>query len=386
LAKKDYYEILGLDKNASTDEMKKAYRKLAKKYHPDVDPGNKSNEAKFKEVSEAYAVLSDSEKRKLYDQIGHSAFDGSAGSRYNTSDFDFSSIFESIFGEDSFGGFGDIFGNSRHSQRTNNVLIGEDIHAQVQINFEEAVFGCEKDISIYANETCSACNGTGAKPGTRAETCSKCGGSGQVRITQKTFLGSMVSIQTCNLCHGSGKIIREKCSKCNGAKRIKKQKNMKINIPKGIDNSQTIKISGKGSSGINGGHSGNLLVTVYVKSHKYFTRRDLNLYLDLPIEYAQAALGDEVEIQTLYGVEKVKIKPGTQSGTIINLKNKGVPSLGNNYKIGDLVLKIVISVPTFLSDKQKNLLKEFSRELEKEVLDKKTSFFEKLKNSFKHNK
>jgi molecular chaperone DnaJ len=357
---------------------------LAKKYHPDVEPGNKNNEAKFKEVSEAYAVLSDPEKRKLYDQVGHSAFDGSAGSYYNASDFDFNSIFESIFGGNGFDGFSDLFGSGSRSSNFSSALVGEDVHTQIQIDFEEAIFGTKKNITVFVNETCSMCKGTGAKPGTKAETCTSCGGTGQIKITQRTFLGSMMSIQTCNVCHGAGKIIREKCSKCNGLKRVKEKKDLEVNIPRGIDNSQTIKISGKGSSGINGGRSGDLLITIYVRPHKYFVRRNLDLYLDLPIEFHQAVLGDEIEIHTIYGAEKIKIKPGTQSNTIITVKNKGVPSLGNSYKIGDLILKIIISIPNLINDKQKNLLKEFAKESEDGEKNKKLSFFEKLKNSFKN--
>jgi len=372
MAKKDYYASLGLSKSASEDEIKKAYRKLAKKYHPDANPGDKNAEAKFKEVSEAYAVLGDSEKRATYDQFGESAFSGAEGSRYNANDFDINDIFSSF--AQNFGGFEDFFGSRSNRSR---VYTGASIQTNIQIEFEEAIFGTKKNINIALHETCDKCRGSGARPGTFPENCKRCGGTGQIHVHQQTMFGSMTSIQTCSTCHGEGKVIRELCPSCHGSGLVRKNKTLEIEIPRGINTGQTIRISGKGEAGRNNGPHGDLLVTIHVKPHKYFIRKDYDLYLDVPIEYIQAVLGDEIEIHTLYGSEKIKIKPGTQSGTIITLKNKGVPRVNNNRLIGDLILKFNISVPTVISDKQKKLLLDFAREANSH--DQKKSFFDKLK-------
>lgn len=382
---KDYYKSLGIDKNASADEIKSAYRKLAKKYHPDANPGDKNAEAKFKEVSEAYAVLSDPQKRATYDQVGSSAFDGSQGSAYNAADFDFSEIFKSAFGG-GFGGFEDLFGDffGGGSSRANSAVKGNNVFAQVQIDLLEAIFGCKKIINIYLDCICDNCRGTGAKPGTFPENCKKCGGSGRIHIQRQSMFGSIsIQMSTCNVCHGTGKVIREKCQKCNGTGTRKQEKKLEIDIPKGIANDQTIRIANKGGAGKNGGPNGDLLVTVYVKPHKYFVRKGDDLYLDVPIEFIQAVLGDEIEIQTVYGPEKIKIKPGTQSGTVFTLKNKGVPNVQNNRMIGNLILKLSVNVPTNISDKQKKLLKEFY-ENSFDTKDKKKSFFDMLKDTFKN--
>lgn len=382
---KDYYKSLGIDKNASADEIKSAYRKLAKKYHPDANPGDKNAEAKFKEVSEAYAVLSDPQKRATYDQVGSSAFDGSQGSAYNAADFDFSEIFKSAFGG-GFGGFEDLFGDffGGGSSRANSAVKGNNVFAQVQIDLLEAIFGCKKIINIYLDCICDNCRGTGAKPGTFPENCKKCGGSGRIHIQRQSMFGSIsIQMSTCNVCHGTGKVIREKCQKCNGTGTRKQEKKLEIDIPKGIANDQTIRIANKGGAGKNGGPNGDLLVTVYVKPHKYFVRKGDDLYLDVPIEFIQAVLGDEIEIQTVYGPEKIKIKPGTQSGTVFTLKNKGVPNVQNNRMIGNLILKLNVNVPTNISDKQKKLLKEFY-ENSFDTKDKKKSFFDMLKDTFKN--
>lgn len=382
---KDYYKSLGIDKNASADEIKSAYRKLAKKYHPDANPGDKNAEAKFKEVSEAYAVLSDPQKRATYDQVGSSAFDGSQGSAYNAADFDFSEIFKSAFGG-GFGGFEDLFGDffGGGSSRANSAVKGNNVFAQVQIDLLEAIFGCKKIINIYLDCICDHCRGTGAKPGTFPENCKKCGGSGRIHIQRQSMFGSIsIQMSTCNVCHGTGKVIREKCQKCNGTGTRKQEKKLEIDIPKGIANDQTIRIANKGGAGKNGGPNGDLLVTVYVKPHKYFVRKGDDLYLDVPIEFIQAVLGDEIEIQTVYGPEKIKIKPGTQSGTVFTLKNKGVPNVQNNRMIGNLILKLNVNVPTNISDKQKKLLKEFY-ENSFDTKDKKKSFFDMLKDTFKN--
>ncbi len=382
---KDYYKSLGVEKNASSDEIKSAYRKLAKKYHPDVNPGDKNAEAKFKEVSEAYAVLSDPQKRATYDHLGSSAFDGSQGSAYNAADFDFSEIFKSAFGG-GFGGFEDLFGDffGGSSSRNNSAVRGSNVFAQVQIDLLEAIFGCKKIINVSLDCMCDNCRGTGAKPGTFPENCRKCGGSGRIHIQRQSMFGSIsIQMSTCNVCNGTGKVIREKCQKCRGAGTIRQEKKLEIDIPKGIANDQTIRISNKGGAGKNGGPNGDLLVTVYVKPHKYFIRKGDDLYLDVPIEFIQAVLGDEIEIQTVYGPEKIKIKPGTQSGTVFTLKNKGVPNVQNNRIIGNLILKLNVHVPTNVSDRQKKLLKEFFAD-NSDSKDKKKSFFDMLKDTFKN--
>ena len=375
--KRDYYESLGLDRNASDEQIKKAYRQLAKKYHPDANPGDKQAEAKFKEIGEAYAVLSDPQKRATYDRLGHSAFDGSAGSAYNAADFDVNDIFESFFG--NFGGFGDIFGN--RSSR-NHAYPGADIQTNIQIDFEESIFGTKKNIRISLYDTCDNCKGTGAKPGTIPENCRQCGGTGQIRVHQQTMFGTMTSIQTCNVCHGEGKVIKQKCPKCYGSGRIKLDKTLEVEIPKGISNGQTIRIAGKGEAGKNGGRKGDLLVTVYVKPHKFFIRKNDDLYLDVPIDFIQAVLGADLDIHTVYGPEKVKIKPGTQSGTLITLKGKGVPNVNNNRMVGDLILTLNVAVPTSISDTQKQLLIAFAKEANSST-EKKKSFFDKLRDTFK---
>ena len=385
---KDYYKSLGVDKNATADDIKSAYRKLAKKYHPDANPGDKNAEAKFKEVSEAYAVLSDPQKRATYDQVGSSAFDGSQGSAYNAADFDFSEIFKSAFGGGfgGFGGFEDIFGDffGGSSSKANSAVKGNNVFAQVQIELLEAIFGCKKIINISLDCVCDNCRGTGAKPGTFPENCKKCGGSGRMHIQRQSMFGSIsIQMSTCNVCRGTGKVIREKCQKCHGTGTIKQEKKLEIDIPKGIANDQTIRIANKGGAGRNGGPNGDLLVTVYVKPHKYFVRKGDDLYLDVPIEFIQAVLGDEIEIQTVYGPEKIKIKPGTQSGTIFTLKNKGVPNVQNNRVVGDLILKLIVHVPTNVSDKQKKLLKEFFAD-NINSNEKKKSFFDMLRDTFKN--
>jgi molecular chaperone DnaJ len=371
MPKKDYYESLGLNKNATDDDIKKAYRKLAKKFHPDANPGNKEAEVRFKEVSEAYAVLIDHEKRAMYDQVGHAAFDNSAGAGGGTySDFDASSIFESFFG-----GFDSIFSGGRRSSNNR----GANVQTNIQIEFEESIFGTKKTITVNLYDICDKCNGTGARAGSSVETCRRCGGTGQVRIHQQTMFGSMTSIQTCDVCHGEGKVIKERCMNCNGTGRVRKTKTLEIDVPKGINSGQTIRISGKGEAGKNGAPNGDLLVTVHVKPHKYFIRKDYDLYLDVPIDYAQAVLGDDLDIHTLYGSEKIRIKPGTQTGTVVTLRNKGVPHVDNNRIIGDLLLKLNISVPTNISEKQKKLLQEFTNDFESSTSNKKKTFFDKLK-------
>ncbi|MCI5935977.1 MAG: molecular chaperone DnaJ, partial [Lachnospiraceae bacterium] len=311
--KRDYYEVLGVDKSASEADIKKAYRVLAKKYHPDANPGDKEAEAKFKEASEAYAILSDADKRRQYDQFGHAAFEGGAG---GAGGFDFTNMdMGDIFG--SFGDiFGDLFGGGFGGRRPNNgPQKGANVRTQVRITFEEAVFGCKKEIDMVLKDECPSCHGSGAKAGSSPETCPKCGGKGQVRYTQQSLFGVVQNIATCPDCNGSGKIVKDKCPNCHGSGYLSNRKKIEVSIPAGIDNGQSVRIREKGEPGINGGPRGDLLVEVIVSSHPTLQRRDMDLYSTAPISYAQAALGGEVRIKTVDGEVLYDVKPGTQTDT-----------------------------------------------------------------------
>ena len=351
--KRDYYEVLGVDRGADDATIKKAYRKLAKQYHPDSNPGDAEAEKKFKEASEAYAILSDSEKRAQYDQFGHAAFEqGGPGA----GGFDFSGMdFGDMFG-DIFEGF---FGGGSRRQQYNGPSKGANLRAVVRITFEEAIFGCEKELEIVLKDECTTCNGTGAKPGTSPETCSKCGGKGKVVFTQQSIFGAMQNVQTCPDCGGKGKVIKEKCSDCRGTGYVANKKRIKVTIPAGIDNGQSVRIREKGEPGINGGPRGDLLVEVSVSRHHIFQRQDMNIYSTANISFAQAALGGEVRIPTVDGDIIYEVKPGTQTDTRIRLKGKGVPSLRNKNVRGDHYVTLVVSVPTTLSAEAKEALRAF---------------------------
>ncbi len=359
--KRDYYEILGVDKNADEAAIKKAYRALAKKYHPDMNPGDKDAEAKFKEASEAYAVLSDAEKRRQYDQYGHAAFGGGgAGGGF---DFNFSGDMSDIFGDI----FGDFFSGGRSRRSSNGPMKGANLRTSVRIKFEEAVFGCEKEIEITLKDECPKCHGTGAKEGTQPVTCSKCGGKGQVMYTQQSLFGAMRSVQTCPDCHGTGKIVRDKCPDCAGSGYISSRKKIQVTIPAGIDDGQSIRIAGKGEPGANGGQRGDLLVEVNVMRHPIFQRQDYNLYSTAPISFVQAALGGDVRISTIDGDVLFPIKAGTQTDTKIRLKGKGVPSLRNKNLRGDQYVTLVVQVPEKLSAAQKEALLAFDKTMNGEA-------------------
>lgn len=386
--KRDYYEVLGVEKNADEAELKKAYRKLARKYHPDANPGNKEAEAKFKEAAEAYAVLSDPEKRRQYDQFGHAAFDQTAGGG-GFGGFDFNSAdMGDIFGDI----FGDLFGGGRSRRADNGPRRGASLRARVNVTFEEAVFGCEKELEITLKDECRNCHGTGAKPGTSPVTCPKCHGEGQIVYTQQTMLGMMRNVQTCPDCRGTGKIIKEKCPDCYGTGYTSSRKKIKVSVPAGIDSGQSIRIREKGEPGINGGPRGDLLVEVNVASHPIFQRQDFNIFSTAPISYAQAALGGEILIDTVDGKVAYEVKPGTQTDTRIRLKGKGVPSLRNKTLRGDHYVTLVVQVPTNLNAEAKEALRQFD-ELSGNSLNsakseqdhgekKKKSFKEKLKEVF----
>ena len=351
--KRDYYEVLGVDKNADEAAIKKAYRGLAKKYHPDMNPGDKNAEAKFKEASEAYAVLSDPDKRKQYDQFGHAAFDGPGG---GAGGFDFNSMdFGDIFGDI----FGDFFGGRTSRASRNGPMKGANLRTSVRISFEEAVFGCDKEIELTLKDPCKTCNGTGAKPGTSPVTCSKCGGKGQVVFTQQSLFGTVRNVQTCPDCQGTGKVIKDKCPDCHGTGYTASRKKLSVTIPAGIDNGQMVRLREKGEPGRNGGPRGDLLVEAVVSRHPIFQRQDYNIYSTAPISYAQAALGGDVLIDTVDGKVVYTVKPGTQTDSKIRLKGKGVPSLQNKDVRGDHYVTLVVQVPTGLTSSAKDLLKQF---------------------------
>ena len=351
--KRDYYEVLGVSKTASDDEIKKAFRTLAKKYHPDMHPGDKECEEKFKEAQEAYAVLSDAEKRKQYDQFGHAAFDGTGG---GAGGFDFSGMdMGDIFGDL----FGDFFGGGSRRRTNDGPMKGSNLRTSVRITFEEAIFGCEKEIEMVLKDECHTCHGTGAKPGTTPETCPKCGGKGKVVFTQQSFFGTVQNVQTCPDCGGSGKIIKDKCPDCRGTGYIASKKKIQVSIPAGIDNGQSVRIREKGEPGINGGPRGDLLVEVVVSRHPTLQRQDMNIYSTAQISFAQAALGGEIRIHTVDGDVLYEVKPGTQTNTRIRLKGKGVPSLRNKSLRGDHYVDLVVQTPTGLSADAKEALRQF---------------------------
>ncbi|WP_343209253.1 molecular chaperone DnaJ [Anaerolentibacter hominis] len=356
--KRDYYEVLGVDRSATEADLKKAYRALAKKYHPDINPGDKEAEAKFKEASEAYAVLSDPDKRKQYDQFGHAAFDQGAGGAggFDFSGFDFSDIFGDLFGG---GGFGDFFGGGRSAGRRNGPMKGQNVRTSVRITFEEAVSGTEKELDLNLKEECETCHGTGAKPGTSPETCPKCGGKGQVVMTQQSIFGMVRNVSTCPDCHGTGKIVRDKCPDCYGTGYKTNRKKIQVSIPAGIDNGQSIRIRGKGEPGINGGEQGDLLVDVTVSRHPVFQRQDYDIYSTAPISFATAALGGDIRINTVDGDVIYTVKPGTQTDTRVRLRGKGVPTLRNKQVRGDHYVTLVVTVPTKMTKEQQDLLRQY---------------------------
>ena len=352
--KRDYYEVLGVEKNADDAAIKKAYRVLAKKYHPDMNPGDAEAEKKFKEASEAYAVLSDPDKRKQYDQFGHAAFEGGAG---GAGGFDFSGMdFEDLFG-DIFGSF--FGGGSRSRANSNGPMKGANLRTSVRITFEEAVFGCNKEIELTVKETCKTCNGSGAKPGTSPETCKRCGGKGQTVVTESAFFGITRSVKICPDCQGTGKVIKDKCSDCYGSGYISMKKRYSVDIPAGIDNGQSTRMPGLGEPGINGGPRGDVLIEVIVGRHPIFQRQEFDIYSTVPVSFAVAALGGEILIETVDGKVIYDVKPGTQTDTRVRLRGKGVPSWRDKNVRGDHYVTLVVQVPDKLKPEAKELLRQF---------------------------
>ena len=383
--KRDYYEVLGIPKTATEAEIKKAFRTTAKKYHPDMHPGDKECEEKFKEAQEAYAVLSDPDKRRQYDQFGHAAFDGSAG---GAGGFDFSGMdMGDIFGDI----FGDFFRGGSRRGPSNGPAKGANVRLSVRITFEEAVFGCSKELEFSYKEECSTCHGTGAKPGTSPETCSKCGGKGKVVYSQQSLFGMMQNVQTCPDCQGSGKVVKEKCTNCRGTGYIAKKVKKTVEIPAGIDNGQCVRVRDYGEPGVNGGPRGDLLVEVIVARNPAFERQDMNIFSNASISFGIAALGGDVRIKTVDGDIIYTVAPGTQSGTRIRLKGKGVPSLRNKAVRGDHYVTLIVNTPTGLSKEAKDALKRFDEltggSLTKEGgaatagKEKKKGFMDKIKES-----
>lgn len=364
--KRDYYEVLGVDKNADDAAIKKAYRQLAKKYHPDANPGNKDAEAKFKEAGEAYAVLSDPEKRAAYDKYGHAAFDpNSAAGRasgfggFDFGGMDFTDIFSDLFGFGggfSRGGFSSYGGNATAARR------GADVRALVRISFMEAVKGCEKEVEINYKETCSSCGGSGARKGTSPETCPRCGGRGKVTVTQNNpFFGQMQTVTTCPDCQGKGTIIKEKCHDCRGTGYIQTKKKLKVSIPAGIDDGQAIRLSGVGEPGSNGGPRGDLLVEVAVSEDPKFKRQGNTIFTTVSVPFSKMVLGGPIHINTVDGMIEYQIKPGTPTDTKVRFKGKGVPYVNNKNVRGDQYVTLMVNVPTTLNGEQKEALRKFSK-------------------------
>lgn len=376
MSKRDYYEVLGVDKGASKEEMKKAYRKLSKKYHPDI---NKEADAadKFKEVKEAYEVLSDDQKRAQYDRFGHTdpnqGFGGGGAGDFGGGFGGFEDIFNTFFGGGGGGG---------RRRDPNAPRAGADLQYTMTLSFEEAVFGKDTEIEIPREEECDTCHGSGAKQGTKVETCSHCQGSGQLNVEQNTPFGRIVNRRVCHHCNGTGKQIKDKCRTCGGDGKVQKRRKISVKIPAGIDDGQQLRVSGQGEPGINGGPAGDLYVVFHVRNHDFFERNGDDVYCEMPITFAQAALGDEIEVPTLHGKVKLKVPGGTQTGTRFRVKGKGVPNV-RGYGTGDQHVLIKVVTPSKLTEKQKQLLREFA-DISGQVPDEQhESFFDKVKKAFK---
>lgn len=380
---KDYYKVLGVSKSADDKEIKKAYRKLAMKYHPDKNPDDKEAEEKFKEINEAYEVLSDSEKRNIYDQYGADAVNGQGGFGGGAGGFsgagfeDIFDMFGDVFGGGGFGGFGGFSGSSQRR----GPMRGADIRQAVTIDFEEAAFGKKVSIKVNRNEECDTCHGTGSKPGTSKKTCTTCHGSGSVRDVKKTPFGNIATQRACPTCGGTGEIIEDPCNKCGGSGSVRKTKTIEVDIPAGIDDGQMIKLSGQGEFGDKGAPKGDLYILVNIRPHKKFKRDRYDVYLDLPISFVQATLGDDLQVPTLEGDVKYSMPAGTQTGTVFRLKGKGIKKMNSQSK-GDQYVKVNVEIPKKITDRQAELLREFAGEDGEKVQENKKSFGEKVKDFF----
>ena len=370
--KRDYYEVLGVTRSASADDVKNAFRNLARKYHPDVNKAEDAEE-KFKEINEAYGVLSDPEKRAAYDRYGFQGVNTNGMPDYST--MDLSDLFD-LFGLGGFGGFGGSSRRSRNAPRR-----GADLSTRIKLTFEEAVFGTEKEIDITRNEKCSVCSGSGAEPGSRPTTCQTCKGAGEVRQVQQTFLGQMVQVVTCPTCGGRGEMIDKPCTNCRGTGLERKTTRKKVNIPAGIDNGNQVRMIGEGQPGANGGPNGNFYIEIEVAPHKFFRRNGYDILLDIDINMAQAALGDEITIPTLDGDVKLRIPAGTQPGRVFRLKEKGVPILQRTER-GNQMVTVNVQIPTALTDEQEEILQTLGKTMGTDINIQERSFFEKLKDAF----
>ena len=383
MSKRDYYEVLGVSKTATQDELKKAYRKLARKYHPDLNKDNEEAAEKFKECNEAYSVLSDDQKRAQYDQFGHAAFEN--GGMGGGGGFG---------GAGGFGGFGgsgmeDIFdmffggqGGRGGSRAKTGPQRGADLRFDLEITFEEAAFGLEKEINLYRDETCDHCHGEGAEPGSKVESCPECNGTGYVRFTQNTMFGQMVNERPCSRCKGEGKIISEPCKECFGRGTVKRDKKLKVKIPAGVDNGSRLRVANEGEAGAKGGPNGDLYVYLYVKPHKFFERDGTTVLCEVPINIVQATLGADIKVPTLDGQVTMKVPEGTQPGKVMRIKGKGIPNLRGGSR-GDQLVRIKVVVPTKLSDKQKDALRKFADISKDNINPEEKSFMDKVKDFFK---
>ncbi|TYO97248.1 molecular chaperone DnaJ [Desulfallas thermosapovorans] len=372
MAKRDYYEVLGVSRDASPDEIKKAFRKLARQYHPDANKEDKNAAEKFKEINEAYEVLSNPEKRGAYDRFGHAATDGQFNGGFGG------------FGGADFGGIGDIFdmffgGGGR--QRRNGPEPGADLRVDMELTFEEAAFGLEKDVKIPRTENCSTCGGSGAAPGTSKRNCDVCHGTGQIQYAQSTPFGRIVQSRTCDRCRGAGVIIEKPCPTCRGSGQVKRSRTIKVKIPAGVDTGSRLRLAGEGEIGLRGGPPGDLFVYIYVQPHAVFKREGNHVIIDAEINFAQAALGDEISVPTLEGQAKLKVPEGTQSGTVLRMRNKGIPDV-RGYGRGDQHVRIKVVTPTRLTSKQRELLREFGRIEGQKSRGADKGFFEKVKDAF----
>ena len=378
MAKRDYYEVLGLERNADDAAIKKAYRTLAKKYHPDVNPGDKDAEEKFKEVNEAYTVLSDSQKRARYDQFGHEdPTQGGGGSGFGG--------FGGFDGFGGFGGFDDIFnmftGGGATGARRNGPIQGDDIRINVTLTFEEAAKGCAKEINLTRTETCEECKGTGAKAGTKPQTCSRCKGTGVETVIANTAFGRVQNRRACSACGGKGNIVTDPCPKCNGRGKIRTSRRRSVNIPAGVDEGNVVTVHGQGHAGENGGPAGDLQLFISIKPHKLFSRDGMDMYIDVPISFTQAALGTEIDVPTLDKPIKYTIPEGTQPGTQFKVRGMGIPSVRSSLK-GDLYINVRVEVPKKLTDKQKEILRIFDESTTGKEYEQKRSFFDRVKEAF----